>query len=168
MSWGSTVVVVKNKMLAAGAKNVFNRRRWIVEEPKWRKTFSETQPLPSQDGSTSAKVRCQGWFIRRRRVDYEEESCNARFSGENTWRLEGFRTFVDSDDDANNAEVEWQNLCDSICAKLRVNTDLDQAADVFHAYPASIHLIEERMIFGVLCHWAEIHLRVREFYTQAT
>lgn len=124
--------------------SIYDYMRW--DKADWKGFFDL---FKQEDG------RCFGWMITRVKTDESRDICYNMNMRTHTFKLYGFYPLYDEI-----ATEKWfQNKIEEICQKFRDNPTLNGVA--FDTFPVSISF-ENRVLGGMVVHWAEITLETKE------
>jgi hypothetical protein len=123
-----------------------------VRHAKDRDKFMSLFRHETADG----KKEINGWMIAQAKRSVEESEFDEGVRRTRRWMLRG--VFGLRDDDA--TAIEFENTVERICEKFEEKADLN--GTVTDSNYAQAEVIEPRMFFGVLCHYAEISLETIE------
>lgn len=128
-------------------KNVYEYKRWAKNEATFKAIFKDSND------------KIQGWMITRQNTPEKW-----RTYGQNdrsfAFQIAGLYGLSDADQ----TEITFQNLIESVCTTFRSNKTLNSTVQT--TYPEfgqlaglggpQVQTVEERMFFGILCHYCEI------------
>lgn len=120
---------------------------------RYAKSENDFRKLYQKDGAGDQPIL--GWFVRRLRFSQQQE--NSRNLITSTWRIQGFMSL----NDANQTEIQFDNLIENITAAFNADANLGGAVQrIGNDEFAGIQLDESTpvMFTGVLCHGARLTL----------
>lgn len=143
MSASALRTAIKNKVAGvSGVANVYDYMRFASHQTAFETLFKSGTTL-------------HGWMVTRRTMP---SSVDTR---DTTIRAHGFKIIgLYGVDDATASEKTFDGLVEAICNAFDADADLGGLVHV--SAPAQVAVIEHRMFFGNLCHYAEIDLQPKE------
>lgn len=117
--------------------------RYVSDEAGFRQLFLDGQ-------------RVRGWTITRERTEAADRNVHTVIDT----HVIVMRAYVQVDD-ANASESAFQKLIETVRRAFLTNRKLNGMA--FDSSPVSARAVGWRMLAGVLCHYAELELRVQEY-----
>lgn len=110
----------------------------------------------------SGADQIRGWWIEWRGAPTEELTFEP-FGGGSSLRAHSFRVFgVMGLDDSEATEKTFSALAEAIANAINTDSALHDESSFYDCSPASIDVVEPRVFTGVLCHYAEINVTIRE------
>jgi hypothetical protein len=130
---------------------VHDYERWAID---WNTILAQFKP--------AGKDYIRGWMITRQASPERVIEPGAGGLNDRTHRflIKGIASLKD---DAATEQI-FQDLVESVCQILRANPDLNGSA--VESDPPQVLTVEMRMFSQVLCHYAEIELKVTEYVTR--
>lgn len=131
----------------------------VHDYERYAERTSDFRTLYEFDNAGSKEVR--GWFIRR--VTRRERSeYNGRYAVVSTWRIQGYRSFVD----AQASEKLFNAQLENLCTAFRNDETLGGVVDsTIVGEDAGLQVIDSgpALFAGVLCHAANCRLTTRHY-----
>ncbi len=130
---------------------IHDYERWTTD---WNTLLSMFKP--------AGKDYIRGWMITRQAA---QEGVSTQGVGGDNQRIHRFVIKgIGSLKDDQATEKTFQDLVESVCQKLRENPNLNNTAE--ESDPPQVLTVEVRMFSQILCHYAEIELKVTERVTR--
>jgi len=141
----------------AGIGRVYTEKKWTNNSNDFYNLFSYNLPDNlKRTQKQTADIR--GCMITRNGFN-DEQTANTTNTVKHRFKFILIRSLISEQ----STELDFQNIIDLIAANFRPQGNLGSLVEL--TQPIQAETIDERVVSGILCHYAELTLEVQEYFT---